>query len=78
MILSNIVNYIQYDRHPKSTTYLGRIDITRTGKIKAEEKIPYIRTRVCDRKAIGWNRMSDIIGYRSKQIIYVQITLCMM
>ena len=30
-----------------STTYLGRVDMTRTGKI------------------IGWNRMLDIIGYRS-------------
>ena len=28
-----------------STTYLGRIDMTRLGKIKAEENVSYIRTR---------------------------------
>ena len=138
LILSNIVNYVQYDRHPKNfydldikavdlkshkkiynkeeerqmleldlgytpeklkgeyldmyegiqsevisttrfdensdlnTTYLGRIDATRASKIKAEEKNSYIRTRVYNRKVIAWNRMSDIIGYRSKQFIHVQ------
>ena len=60
-----------------STTYLGRIDITRTSKIKAEEN-SYIRTRVYNRKTIGWIRMSNIIGYKSRQIIYVQVTLFMM
>ena len=49
-----------------STTYLGRTDITRASKIKAEEtKVSCIRIRVYIRKAIGWNRLSDIIGYRS-------------
>ena len=48
-----------------STAYFGRIDTTRASKIKAEEKNSYIRTRVYNWKAIGWNRMSGIIGYRS-------------
>ena len=39
--------------------------MTKASKIKAEERFPYIRARVCDRKAIGWNRMSDIIGHQS-------------
>ena len=44
-----------------SMTYLGKIDISRASKIKAEEKNPYIRTRVYGRKIIRQYRMSDTI-----------------
>ena len=30
-------------------------------------KVSHIRRRVYDKKAIGWNRMSDIIGYRASK-----------
>ena len=55
-----------------SAAYLGRIFITRfRQKDLGRRTFFYIRTRVYDRKAIGWNRMSDIIEYRNEQIIYV-------
>ena len=54
-----------------STTYLGRIDMTRASKIKAEEKFPISKQRVYGRKAIRWHGMSDTFRHRSKQIIYV-------
>ena len=44
-----------------STTYLGRINMTRLDKIKAKEKC-HIRTRVYSRKAIRWHGMSDIFS----------------
>ena len=57
-----------------STAYVGRTDMTRATKIKAEE-IYYIRTRIYDRKIVGWHRMSDTVRHRSKQIIYVKVIL---
>ena len=47
-----------------STTYLGRINMTRLGKVKAE--VSCIRMRVYSRKAIRWHRTSDTLRYRSK------------
>ena len=47
------------------TTYLGKIDMTRGSKIKAEERIPISEQGYTVGKAIGQNRMSDTIGYRS-------------
>ena len=44
-----------------SITYLGRVDTTRTSKIKAEE-IFQISEQHYSRNTIGWHRMSDIIG----------------
>ena len=77
-IQSEVISTTRFDEYSAlSITYLGRIDTTRAIKIKAEEKCPNIKTRVYDRKAIGWNRISDIIGCQSKQVIHVQITLFM-
>ena len=65
-IQSEILSTTRFDESSDfSTTYLGRVDTTRASKIKAEERVSYIRTKVHSRKTIGWNRMSDIIGYRS-------------
>ena len=75
-IQSEILNTIWFDENSDlSTTYLERVDITRASKIKGRGNIPNNRTRVYSRKTIGWNRMSDTIGYRRQVIIYVQITL---
>ena len=75
-IQSEVISTTRFDEiSDLSTIYLVRSDLNRASKIKAEEKISYIRTRVYSRKIIRQNRMSDTIGYRSKQIIYVKITL---
>ena len=58
-----------------SMTYLGRIDMIRESKIKAEEKFPISRTRVYCKKITRWHRMSDTFRHRSKQVIYAQVTL---
>ena len=75
-IQSEVISATRFDENSDlNTTYLGKIDITRLSKIKVEEKNSYIRARVYDRKIIRWNRMSDTIGYRNKQIVHVQVTL---
>ena len=43
-VQSDILNNTRFDVNSDlSTTYLGRIDMTRASKIKEEVKIPYIR-----------------------------------
>ena len=42
-----------------STTYLGRIAITRASKIKVKERFPTSEQGYMIGKTIGWNRMSD-------------------
>ena len=65
-IQSEILSTTRFDENSDlSTTYLGGIDTTRTGKIKVEETFPISEQRVYSRKTIGWIRMSDTIGYRS-------------
>ena len=64
-IQSEIMSTIRFDENSDlSTIYLGRIDTTRASKISGRN-IPNIRTRVHSRETIGWNRMSNTIGYRS-------------
>ena len=64
-IQSEILSSTRFDENSYlNTTYLGRLDTTRTSKIEWGD-IPDIRSRVYSRKAIGWNRMSDTIGYRN-------------
>ena len=46
-----------------STTYLGRMDMTRLDKIKAEERFPVSEN---NRKAFIWHGMPDTLRYRSK------------
>ena len=69
-IQSEVISTTRFDENSDlSTTYLGKIDITRASKIKAEEQFLISETRVYNRKINRRNRMSDIIGYRGKQII---------
>ena len=64
-IQSEILSTTRFDENSDlSTTYLGRVDMTRVNKIKAEENILNIRARVYSRKTIGRNRMSDTTGHR--------------
>ena len=65
-IQSEIVSTNRFDGNSDlSTTYLGKLDTTRVSKDQSGRKVSYVRTMVHSRKAIGWNRMSDTIGYRS-------------
>ena len=56
-IKSEVLSTTNFDENSDlSTAYLGRIDMNRLDKIKAEE-VSYIRTRVYSRKAITWHGM---------------------
>ena len=73
-VQSEVLSTTRFDENSDlSTTYLGRIDITRASRIKAR-KVSYIRTRVSGRKAIRWHGLSDTFKQGSKEIIYVQVT----
>ena len=77
-IQSEMISTTRFDENSGLiTACLGGSDTIRVSKIK-EEEISYIRTRVYNRKAIRWNRMSDVIGYWTKEIIHILITLFMM
>ena len=49
-----------------STINLGRIDMTRSDKIKGGRKISCIRTRIYSRKIVRWYRMSNTPGHRTR------------
>ena len=69
-IQSDVISSTRFDESLDfSTTYLGRTNIIRTSTIKAEERSLY-RKSVYGRKIIRWYRMSDIIGHRSKYLLY--------
>ena len=57
-----------------NTTYLGRIDMTRASKFKAEEKFPISEQGYMVGKLLDGMEY-HAFKYRSKQIIYVQVTL---
>ena len=66
---SEVISTTRFDENSDlSTTYLGRIDITRASKIKAEEKFPISEQGYMIGKLLDGTRVSNIIGYRSKQI----------
>ena len=46
------------------TTYLGRVDIIKNSKFRAEDHSQY-QTRIHNGKIVRWGRMSSIIRYRS-------------
>ena len=53
-IQSEVISTTMFDENSDlSTMYLGRINITGASKIKAEEIISYIRTRVCVGKLLN-------------------------
>ena len=63
---SEILSTTRFDENSDlSTTYLGRVDTTRTSKIKAEETFPISEQGYTIGKLLDGTRMSDIIGYRS-------------
>ena len=75
-IKSEIVNTTRFDENSDlSTTYLGRSDRSKNDKLKGRRVFSHIRARVHVRKIVRWNRMSIVVRYRSKQIIYVKIIL---
>ena len=78
-IQSEVISTTRFDENSDlSTTYLGKIDTTTAGKIKADDTFPISEKGYMIGKIIRWSRMSDTIGYWSKQIIYVYVTLFVM
>ena len=74
-IQSEVISATRFDENSGlSTTYLGRIYITRNSEIKTEEIFPTSEQGYMVGKGLDGTEC-QIIGYRSKQIIYVQITL---
>ena len=66
-IQSEILSTTRFDENSDlSTPYLGKADRSKNNKIKAEEVLSHIRTRVYHGKIIRWNRMSNIVRYRSQ------------
>ena len=65
-ILSEILSTTQFDENSDvSTTYLGRVDITRTSKIKAEERFPIPEQWYTVGQLMDGTECQNIIGYRS-------------
>ena len=65
-VQSEVINTTRFDENSDlSMTYLGRIDLTRANKIKAEEKFP-ISEQGCLIGKLLWYGMSDTFRYRSK------------
>ena len=54
-----------------SMTYLGQADMTRSTKIKAEERFPITGQGFCFRKTIGWHRMSNFVRHRCYKVLHV-------
>ena len=78
-IQSEVISTTRFDENSDlSTTYLGRIDTTRVSKIKVEEKFPISEQGYTIGKLLDGTECQDIIGYRSKQVIHIKITLFMM
>ena len=75
-IASEIVNTTRFDENSDlSTTYLGKSDRSKIDKTQGRRVFSHMRSRVHVRKIVRWNRMSIVVRYRSKQIIYVKIIL---
>ena len=74
-VKSEIVDTTRFDENSDlSTTYLGRVDMTWDKDLMVEQKFP-ISVRLYFREVDGWNKMSNVIRYRRKQVVYVQIIL---
>ena len=74
-----VLNTTRFDESSDlSTTYLGRTDITRTTKIKAEGKFVVPEQGYMVEKTVRWYRMSHTVRHRSKQIIYAKVIMCKM
>ena len=70
------VNTARFDENSDlSTTHLGKSDISKNDKLKAEESFPISEQGYTLGKIVRWNRMSITIRHRCKQIIYVKIIL---
>ena len=78
-VRSEIVYATKVDKNSDlGTAYLGKVNISRSDKIKTEEKMSNIKTGLYIGKIIRWCRVSNTFGLWSKQIIYVQNTLFQM
>ena len=66
-VKSEVLSTTKFDENSDlSTTYLGKINMTRLDKIRAEERFSIIRIRVYSCKVIRWYRMSDTFRHMSK------------
>ena len=60
-----------------STTCLGRIDITRTSKIEAEEKFPMSEQGYMIGKLLDGTECQILLDTGASKIVHVQVTLFM-
>ena len=61
-IHSEVISKTRLDENSGlSRTSLGRVDITRVSRIKAEERVSYIRARIDSRKATGWKECQILL-----------------
>ena len=75
-VKSEVFSINRFDENSDmSMTYLGRIDMTRTSKIKAEQKFLILGQGYVVEKLLYGTEMSDTLRYRSKQIVHVQVVL---
>ena len=75
-VFAEVVTTNRFDENVDlSTTYLGKMIMKREDIMEVEEGFSNLRTRFCYRKSVGWRGMSDSIGYRCEQILYVKILL---
>ena len=67
MVYAEVVTTSRFDENVDlSTTYLGRTNMQREEKLKAEESFPISEQGFVKRKVDEWGRVSNIIGYWSK------------
>ena len=72
-VQSEVLSTTRFDENSNLTmTYLGRIDMTRASKVKAEEKFPISEQGYMEQKLLDG---TDTFRHGHKQIIYVQVTL---
>ena len=66
-VRSEVLYTIKFDENlDLGTTYIGRIDITRSDKIKAEEKFPMSDQGYTKGKLLDGFRMANTFGHWSR------------
>ena len=71
-IYAEMVYSSKFDKNSDlSTTYLGKADMTRNSKSKAEGKISHHWSRVCFRKTIRRHGMSNFVRHRCYKVLHV-------
>ena len=71
-IYAEMVYVSKFDENSDlSTTYLGKTDMTRNTKIKAEDRFPITGQGVCFRKIVRWHGMSNFARHWCYEVLHV-------